>query len=472
MRTCLLTLLVLMSPVGVEGAVVISEVAWMGTTESANDEWIELYNDGAAQSVEGWVLTDGASLAVELAGTVGAGQYAVLERTDDASAPGSAFVIYTGALSNTGTTLTLYDASGSLIDRVAGGEEWEAIGGDNTTKETAQLTTAGWVTAAGTPGSSNVEEASTATATKETPEQAESEESTTAVTTGRSRDSVTTLHIIPRELSLRVTVPTRVYVNQAVTMRAEGRGLSDVILNSLRYSWNFGDSSVGSSASATHRYRYPGNYVVSLHATYGDYEATQRTTITVLPMTLSLTKQKNGDVVVHNDAKYEVDISGYTIAGVTMPERSFLLPGASITLPARTVHDALTMLHDETGKLVAALEDGPTTGILAPAVPQVAGVQSSAVTSATPEDSSRREVVVENVPVTPAAAVRDTSAVSEGREEVTETTPLIETAAASTDAGSGLTASDTTSRSTTDWPAIALIGILLTALLGVYTRYL
>ncbi len=37
--------------------VVVSEVAWMGTTTDANDEWLELYNNTAADiDMNGWRL--------------------------------------------------------------------------------------------------------------------------------------------------------------------------------------------------------------------------------------------------------------------------------------------------------------------------------------------------------------------------------------------------------------------------------
>ena len=42
--------------------VVISEIAWMGTTASDDDEWIELYNNtGSSIDLTGWILraTDG-----------------------------------------------------------------------------------------------------------------------------------------------------------------------------------------------------------------------------------------------------------------------------------------------------------------------------------------------------------------------------------------------------------------------------
>jgi hypothetical protein len=116
--------------------VVLNEIAWMGTLTSANDEWIELHNTtGAPIDLTGWTLVaaDGTPDIV-LSGTIPAGGYFLMERTDDTSVPGvTADLIYTGALGNAGEVLTLRDAGTTLQDSV---DAWYA--GNNTTKATMQ----------------------------------------------------------------------------------------------------------------------------------------------------------------------------------------------------------------------------------------------------------------------------------------------------------------------------------------------
>jgi hypothetical protein len=143
-------------PLLTHASVCINEIAWMGTATSSFDEWLELYNDGStATRLDGWTLTDSGSLSIILTGTLAPHAYAVLERTNDDSAPGKAFLIYTGALSNSGKTLTLTNTRGTVEDEVVGGANWKNIGGDNSTKHTAQRTDSGWVTAPPTPGKAN-----------------------------------------------------------------------------------------------------------------------------------------------------------------------------------------------------------------------------------------------------------------------------------------------------------------------------
>jgi hypothetical protein len=103
--------------------VLISEVAWAGTLASPNDEWIELWNPGAADAdLAGWMLTDGGDIHIPLSGTISAGGYFLLERTDDTSvADITADRIYTGALSNSGESLFLIDSAGRTVDLANGG---------------------------------------------------------------------------------------------------------------------------------------------------------------------------------------------------------------------------------------------------------------------------------------------------------------------------------------------------------------
>ncbi|MCD5324644.1 MULTISPECIES: phospholipase D-like domain-containing protein [Pontibacillus] len=119
-----------------EKDVVISEIAWMGTTSSYNDEWIELSNNTSANvSLEGWTLEarDG-SPSISLSGTISGDGSFILERTDDTTVTEvAADMIYAGSLSNSGEVLELRNSSGVLIDSV---DKWYA--GDNSSKSTME----------------------------------------------------------------------------------------------------------------------------------------------------------------------------------------------------------------------------------------------------------------------------------------------------------------------------------------------
>ncbi len=118
---------------------VINEVTWMGTNISANDEWIELYNNTENSiSLDDWqMVSQDGTPKINLSGIIPANGFYLLERTDDTTVPNvPANQIYTGALGNAGETLELYDNFGNLIDGVDNSSGWSA--GDNKTKQTME----------------------------------------------------------------------------------------------------------------------------------------------------------------------------------------------------------------------------------------------------------------------------------------------------------------------------------------------
>ena len=142
-----------------ESNIIFSEIAWMGTENSSNDEWIELKNNtGSNIDLAGWTLIaqDG-SPTINLSGTIPANGYFLLERTDDESAPGiTADQIYTGAIGNNGEILEMRDSENNLVDIIDASSGWQA--GDNSSKLTMAKVDGQWQNsqnAGGTPKETN-----------------------------------------------------------------------------------------------------------------------------------------------------------------------------------------------------------------------------------------------------------------------------------------------------------------------------
>ncbi len=328
--------------VGVASARVhISEVAWMGSVENANAEWIELYNDGEAEDVEGWTLAavDGQP-NVTLSGTLPAGGYAVLERTSDDTVPGSAaFLIYTGALGNAGETLELRDASGAVVDRVAGGENWE-LGGDNVTKDTLQRSgepaTGAWTTASPTPGRGG---GSARSAPAQT---------TQGGTEREQRDAVKPPQTVKPpavklEPALTLEVGADIVAPVGSPVRLVARGYSEtgreLVLEDVV--WAFGDGASGSGRVVTHTYEYEGEYrVVAVGARSGfrkEIEARDSILVRVVRPTIAITAIDPSYIEVHNTGEEELDLSGYRLVvgedRYRLPEYTFLVPHARVRFP-------------------------------------------------------------------------------------------------------------------------------------------
>lgn len=460
-------LFLLSMPFNAGAAVTINEIAWMGSANSANDEWIELYNDGgSAVSVDGWTLTDGMNLDIGLSGTITAGSYAVLERTDDDAAPSSAFLIYTGALGNTGATLLLQRSDGSIEDQISGGENWENIGGDNVTKETAQYTSAGWVTTDPTPGARNsvVSTPEPENNPEELEDTSDNEEITPKKVKSSGSSSRTKKQLVLPDPKLVFTLqaPSVAYVHQPISFAVEPEGITDVLLNSVQFRWNFGDLTTQQGRLITHQYEYPGTYVVVIDGTFKKYSASLRHKITVLPVTFSMTKNSAGDVQVHNDSKYEVDVSRYRVQGdsvIIFPENTILLPSATLTIPKHTIGNSESAyLYDQEQMAVASIEPGATLAISdeVQAVPQVnsfAPVVAAPVSASTDVGAgfsfSNPELRIETIPT-----------VLEPETEVEEPAELGVQTATVHDADVPI--------SSDKLPFLGLIGVLSLGILAVY----
>lgn len=460
------------SPLVSQAAVTINEVAWMGSVDSPNDEWIELYNDGSATDLTGWTLSDGVSFSVTLSGTIASGAYAVLERTDDTSAPGSAFLIYTGALPNSGATLTLRRTDGGIEDQVAGGTDWQAIGGDNTTKDTAQYTVSGWITAVATPGAAN-------RTVGTTPNNNQSS-TTTPVTVSSGRVGIPivkekqVLYSEPRTPEASVTGPATAYVNQTVTFGGEVSGLAKSVLDSMTYAWNFGDGTTGVGQSVSHQYHYPGRYVVFVVASFGEYRAEARAEVTVLPTTLALTTNQKGDLQISNTAAYEVDLSNYLISAdkaLSLPNHTILLPNSTITIPQTKLGNTgvgLLQVLDPAGAVVAIKTASPTFSPPAASISQRAyNITAKAEGIKTPGTNTGETAF--NF-----GSDQSSLANSPGELLVTPTTQTTGNGLLAANALSALqnVDNDRTAALPTKilWPYLALAGLIAVGLLGVIAR--
>jgi hypothetical protein len=451
-------------------AVSINEVAWMGGTASANHEWIELYNSSSeAISVEGWILVDGLNLNITLSGRVGAGDFAVLERTSDDSASGSAFLIYTGALVNGGATLTLLDSNGGVKDQVTGGTDWQNIGGDNVTKETAQYTSSGWVTDTPTPGDQNRGGRVVDTSTETNNETTSANTTSSSRSSGSSKSTSSSVDLKNHEtkITLKPIVQSVAYVNQRVPFTVTTEGLDEGSKNLVHYEWNFGDGNTALSRKTEHVYTYPGNYVVTVYGKKDKAEQTVRHEITVLPVNFSITSNLRGDTQIHNNAAYDVDLSDYAVQGLStfvIPPRTIMLPRGTITIPASklggTGQNSLIALYDATRVLVTSNFEKHNNIFNPPAQNQTPNqnIATAVTTEIRPQNNSESSSAIGTNDFgfisTPLALASEVDEEEISFEEEPISIP-----------------ESKDERKENRWPYLALIGVLLAGCMGVWIKF-
>ena len=125
----------------VRSPVVINEIAWMGTKNSPNDEWIELKNiSGSTTNMGGWELVNQngkIKVAFKSGAKILAGDFYLLERGSTDFLPGiKADTFFIGSLKNSGDSFRLFDKDCALIDESLSSSSWPA--GDNALKKTME----------------------------------------------------------------------------------------------------------------------------------------------------------------------------------------------------------------------------------------------------------------------------------------------------------------------------------------------
>lgn len=339
---------------------IINEVAWMGSnnggtsSQDANDEWIELFNNGSINvDLSGWQLNaqDGAP-TINLEGIIPANSFFLLERTDDSSAPAAAAdLIYTGALSNSGEILILRDGSGVEIDRADGSGDWQ-IGGNNNTKETLQRTAAGWITATATPRLANAG-------------QPQSGELSEQINQSSNQEFSGSIAPLENSFSIKALAgPDKIAVAGAETeFRGEALGLKNEPLENARYLWIFGDGTQKEGKTVRHTYYFPGIYQVILNVSSGYYSASDYLKVTVIPNELYISEIKSASgnsswIEIHNPSASTLDISRWLLKSrnqkFVFPDSTYILPKSFLAVPESVSAISLAPVSGEAELLYSA----------------------------------------------------------------------------------------------------------------------
>ena len=366
--------LVLISPLKAAGpAVVISEVAWMGTAASANHEWLELYNPSeTAVDLTGWhlVAADG-SPNIVLSGTIAGQSVYLLERTAETTINTvPAQLIYTGALGNSGESLILSDAGGNVVDQV---DTWYA--GTNTPKASmvrADTNVQGnrasaWVTsttgmgaqdAAGNEilGSPGVFIPVPAGSDNEGPSPDDAQTQEPAEDSGTSGGGGTS-----GAVEIMVAVPNSKVpsaLDQISLPVASDLTLTPKVTGLVVLRWSMGDgTSRADTQTFTYQYHYPGKYFVVLSGEGGDEAVSDQLEVFVYAGGVGISEfmpnPAGADagqewLEISNRGAYLIDLGGYklevgatTPKSYTLPSPTFLPAGGYLVIPLSQTNQTL-----------------------------------------------------------------------------------------------------------------------------------
>lgn len=319
----------------VDASVIISEIAWMGTSESSSNEWIELYNNGDdSVDLSEWFLeTEDQDISIELLGSIIPNGYYLIERTDDTTVPNftaDLIASFGHGLSNSGETLFLKNSSNSNIQTLSFASGWTA--GDSTTKETMQWNGSKWITAFNTPKDGSMANSNS---------NIQDETDTTVNNVG---DTITTSTSSKEETKV-YDISTKIIFPKIVTAGVPfiidhlttGKKKEKIILG--KFVWNFGDGMTREGYKSdpfTYIYQYSGDYVLNL-SFYESMlntkpDATDRLIVKVIPSGVSIISvgtYTDPYVELENNSNYEMLLNDFILKGYI---HSFVIPNGMTIL--------------------------------------------------------------------------------------------------------------------------------------------
>jgi hypothetical protein len=349
------------APTSAHAQISINEIMYDPSGADGGREWIELYNDGAADvivvggTVSGsWRVCDGATLAdcsnhtlvIDTAKGIGrgtltvpAGGFLVVASDPNVfvNAYGGSFSVAKSSigLTNTAGVVALVGGDGTVIDSVTYTKDDGAAGDGNS----LQRIGGGWGGASPTPGAANARAAASPRNGGQVAGASYDDPESPVFETGTA-----TVHAKPPSKPLAADAgPDRTVMAGAdVVFEADVRGREGEIMIAASHRWTFGDGSTGDGRTVTHRFAYPGKYVVVLTANFGLEDAMDKVIVTVVEPTLQVSRTADA-VALTNTSGTELDISHWRLRAGGL---AYELPDNTFVLPHETIHisDAVTRL--------------------------------------------------------------------------------------------------------------------------------
>ncbi|TSC67302.1 MAG: hypothetical protein CEO19_291, partial [Parcubacteria group bacterium Gr01-1014_73] len=128
------------------------------------------------------------------------------------------------------------------------------------------------------------------------------------------------------EISVNAGVNRTVVVGADALFSGKALGAGGKPLDHVRFLWNFGDGETKEGQNVLHRFRFPGEYIVTLDIAYGKWSNAARLTAVAIKSPLVISRIKEGTaglVELANEGAAELDLFGWYLQSGNV---SFLIP--------------------------------------------------------------------------------------------------------------------------------------------------
>ena len=291
-----------------------------------DERFIELYNTGSLDiDLTGWYLqrktATGSSFGSLVTSsnfenkTIKAGEYFLISRN---SASNTDIVLNTLTITES-NTIRLRNSEREDVDyielgNIAEGESYQRISSDE------------WVTALPTPGFANLD-------TNNDDQLVENESSQTQLDNSNSPLPASDFPI-EQQIFVNAGQGRDVIVGADSLFEGKSFGLEKKPLKNARYLWNFGNGETKEGQNVLHYYQYPGEYVVMLNVSSGEYSALDRIIVNAYPADIVISKVEDDFVELYNKSNKELNLSWWQIQSAgerfTLPKDTIILPNKKL----------------------------------------------------------------------------------------------------------------------------------------------
>lgn len=332
---CLTLFIFLIFPVSVFAQVLITEIMYdpEGSDASSGNEWIEVKNEGA-ESVDltEWVFfeanTNHGITSIEGGAELVVGTHAVISK--DTTSFKNFFSTFSGPLFKAsfslGDTETLglkSNKDAEVVSSVTYTSEWGAKNDGKSLQKSGTSWVASTPTPAGLNGSSSASTNSTSQATTT---------SSTTQTGATESVIIPTIYAEAPEDKIVLALADTSFTGKAYDLKKEP-------FKNSRFLWNFGDGITTEGQTVLHSFIYPGEYLVHLYVSSGEYTATDTLQVKVIPSSLMISDvayEQGGSITLSNSSESRLDVSFWKIkSGLTIwqfPRDSYILPKGAIVI--------------------------------------------------------------------------------------------------------------------------------------------
>jgi len=289
----ILIIFFILSPITTEAHIVISEIMYNLDGSDVGREWIEVCNTGKEKvNLKDWKLaengknhnisfvddkTDNFLIPSKSCAVVVVNKKEINNfYNDNPNFSGILFYSAFSSLNNSGEKISIKDADLNDIDKVNYSSDWGANGDGNS----LQLVKGKWIASIPTMGLLNNLSVQSSTS--------ENKKDKSEITSSLS--SSQELDLMKKHISIDAGKDRKVIAGADTLFKALAMGEENTPLKNAHYTWSMGDGSRKNGQSILYTYQYPGDYVVVLGVTSGEYSADDRVIVTALPADISISK--------------------------------------------------------------------------------------------------------------------------------------------------------------------------------------